>query len=188
MVAAPKITLTVAEYLALETTAETKSEFINGEAVAMAGATGVHNLVKANVEFALRSRLQGGQCVPLSSDQRVLIEETGLYCYPDVVVVCGPAQYSALDGLSLLNPTLLVEVLSTSTESYDRGVKATHYRHHAGLNEFLLVDPATRTVEVFRRDGRRWTLENLGEGDALLLATLEIRLNIQEIFASLEQF
>src|SRR5205807_4146795 len=115
--------LTAAEYLEIERAAETKHEFFNGEMVAMAGASPEHVLITANITGALWAQLRRGPCRVYSVDLRVKVNDTGLYTYPDVVVVCGEPQFEAPRRDTLLNPTLIVEVLSSSTEAYDRGDK-----------------------------------------------------------------
>src|SRR5438045_2604198 len=117
------------EYLALENSSETKHELINGELYAMAGASFEHNLISSNIARALGNALQaaGRRCAVLGSDQRLHITETGLYTYPDVSVVCGKPELHGPAPRALLNPLVLVEVLSESTESDDRGPKFAHY-------------------------------------------------------------
>ena len=121
MTARLKPKLTAAEYLAIERRAETKSEFYKGEMFAMAGASRDHNRVKSNLEFQLNVRINGGPCQTFSSDQRVMVPDTGLYTYPDILIVCGPEEFDPLDKDTLVNPTAVVEVLSPSTERYDQG-------------------------------------------------------------------
>src|SRR5689334_833783 len=119
---------TVEEYLALERKAEHKSEYLNGFIFAMAGASEMHKLIAGNVFGELRARLKGHACRAYISDMRIRVSETGLYTYPDVVVVCGERRFDDVERDTLLNPTLIVEVLSESTEAYDRGDKFDHYR------------------------------------------------------------
>ena len=139
MSALPKPKLTVAEYLARERRAEFKSEFFNGEVFAMAGASRAHNFVKENLIGELFARLKGGPCRTLSSDQRVSVAATGLYAYPDIIILCGPAVSDPADDDTLTNPTVLIEVLSPSTERYDRGAKFRNYQKIPSLLEYVLV-------------------------------------------------
>jgi Uma2 family endonuclease len=120
--------LTAAEYLALEAAADIRHEFLDGEMFAMSGGSLWHNLVKDNFAHALRNRLGGRGCRVVTSDQRIKVDATGLYTHPDVLVFCGPPEME--DGVhhTLTNPLLVVEVLSDSTEKYDRGLKFGHYR------------------------------------------------------------
>src|SRR5205085_5334550 len=116
------------EYLILERQAEYKSEYFNGEIFAMTGASRRHNLVAANVLASLHGQLRKRPCEVYSSDMRVKVSPTGLYTYPDVVVVCNDPLFDDKQKDTLLNPTVLIEVLSKSTASYDRGEKFEHYR------------------------------------------------------------
>jgi Uma2 family endonuclease len=120
--------LTPDEYLAIERSAELKSEFCAGEMFAMAVASPPHVLITSNVNRELGTQLKKRPCRVYSSDLRVEVSQTGLYTYPDVVVVCGEQQFDDERGDTLLNPTLIVEVLSTTTAAYDRGDKFDHYR------------------------------------------------------------
>ena len=148
------------EYLALERQAQCKSEYYAGEVFAMAGASRWHNLIVANVIGELRSQLKGRPCTTYPSDMRVKISPTGLYTYPDVIVVCGEAQFEDTQQDTLLNPTLIVEVLSESTEAYDRGGKFAHYRKLASLMEYVLIAQTKSHIEHYvRQPDNRWLLE-----------------------------
>ncbi|MSP58877.1 MAG: Uma2 family endonuclease [Myxococcales bacterium] len=175
------------EYLARERGSEDKHEYVNGRIVAMAGASTRHTLIAGNIQGALRGLLRGKPCLALGSDQRVHIAETRLYTYPDVTVVCGPAKYHSRDPLSLTNPLLLVEVLSDSTELYDRGAKFAHYRRLPSLQEILLVAQAERRVELYRRiEHPEWLFtERVGEG-AVTLSSLGVDLSLAEIYDKVE--
>ena len=121
MSAVPKPFLTPQEYLARERQAETKSEYLRGEVFAMSGASRGHNLIATNVAGELRQRLRERDCEVYQGDMRVKVSPTGLYTYPDVTVVCGEPEFEDADVDTLLNPKVLVEVLSPSTADYDRG-------------------------------------------------------------------
>lgn len=151
--------MTEAEYLAYDQDRDVKHEFVNGEVVAMAGVTESHSALQVNLTLALGTRLRGGECRVHGSDLRVRLDETGLYGYPDLTVVCGEARFAPTKPVSLLNPCLIVEVLSESTEEYDRGAKVAHYRHRSSVDTILLVDSRRRLVELLTRnpDGT-WTL------------------------------
>ena len=125
--------LSEAEYLAIERAAVFRSEFYDGEMFAMAGGSPTHSLIAGNLIRALGNRLQGGGCLTFNSDLRVKIEDSGLYTYPDVSVVCGELRFADAEEDTLVNPTLLAEVLSDTTEAYDRGEKFGHYRRIASL-------------------------------------------------------
>jgi Uma2 family endonuclease len=148
-----------AEYIAAERRASEKSEFLDGRVVAMAGGSPRHNLLCANATAALANALRGRGCVVLSSDQRIAVEETGLFAYPDVTVVCGGVQLHPRWDDTITNPTVLVEVLSPSTEGYDRGAKFAHYRRIPSLRAVLLVSPEQPFIERFERgEGDTWHL------------------------------
>jgi Uma2 family endonuclease len=159
------------EYLAAEREAQTKSEYLDGRVYAMAGASRAHNAIVANLIAALHPSLKVGPCRVYPSDLRIRVPATGLYTYPDVSVVCGDPELEDEHQDILLNPTLLIEVLSDSTERHDRGRKARHYRRIPSLQEYLLVAQAEPRVESYRRQGeRQWVLT-----EALALdATIEL--------------
>jgi Uma2 family endonuclease len=155
----PRPRITAAEYLEAERRAETKSEYYAGEAFAMAGTTEPHNLIVSNLIAGLVTQLRGRDCRVYPSDLRVKVDATGLYTYPDVAVVCGKPQLEDEHLDTLLNPTILIEVLSRSTARYDRGQKATHYRRLDSLQEHLLVAQDEPFVERYRRQGEsNWLL------------------------------
>jgi len=148
------------EYLALERQAQCKSEYYAGEVFAMAGASRWHNLIVTNVLREISLQLKGRPCTTYPSDMRVKISPTGLYTYPDVTVVCGAAQFEDTQQDTLLNPTLIVEVLSESTEAYDRGGKFAHYRKLASLLEYVLIAQTKPHIEHYiRQPDNRWLLE-----------------------------
>jgi len=147
------------EYLALERRAATKSEFFAGEIFAMTGASRNHNLIVANLVRELTLQLKGRPCETYPSDMRVKVNATGLYTYPDLAVVCGPPQFDDEQKDTLLNPTLIIEVLSISTEGYDRGKKFAHYRKIESLAEYLLVSQDKFHVDRYvRQPDNQWLL------------------------------
>ncbi|MBA3461005.1 MAG: Uma2 family endonuclease [Deltaproteobacteria bacterium] len=172
---------TAKEYLALEAVADTRHEFIGGYIVAMAGAELEHNQIVQNVRAELSTALADRPCRILSSDQRVLVESVGDYFYPDVLVVCVDPVLVDPKPRSLANPQVIVEVLSGSTERYDRGEKWLAYRTIPSLTDYLLVSSSSRELEHYHRlpDGS-WTLRmlrtdgttTLGNGVVLDLARL----------------
>jgi Uma2 family endonuclease len=146
------------DYLALERQAIERHEYLHGVVVGMAGGSLRHNLICSNVSRALGSALRG-RCFVLSSDQRVHVPATGLYTYPDVTVVCGDIVSHPKDADTVINPSLLVEVLSPNTEAHDRGAKAAHYRGIPCLKAYLLIAQAERRVEHYARmDTGQWLL------------------------------
>jgi Uma2 family endonuclease len=143
--------LTPEDYLALERASETKSEYLDGEMVGMTGATRWHNLISTNLVRELSQQLKQRPCEVYSNDQRVGVPTTGLYTYPDVVVACSEPRFEDDSLDTLLNPVLIVEVLSPTTEGYDRGKKFEHYRTVDSLAEYLLVSQDELLVEQFVR-------------------------------------
>ena len=172
------------EYLELERRSEAKHELINGQIVAMAGATFVHNDIAANVLAALRILLRGKGCKAVGSDQRVHVPATGLFTYPDVTVVCGRPEFHPKGQDTLLNPRVLVEVLSDTTERYDRGAKFAHYRSIPSFVEYVLVAQDELRVEHFRRvETEQWLLTVYrGEGARIALPALGCELPLAELY------
>jgi Uma2 family endonuclease len=184
MTAQRKPKLTVAEYLAIERRAEFKSEFYDGEMFAMAGASRHHNIVNENLSTGIGSRLKGGRSRTLSRDQRVRIERTGLYCYSDLAIVCGPPEYAAEDPDTLVNPQVIVEVLSDSTERYDRTTKFRQYQQLASVQEYVLVAQDESLCERYCRqaDGSWSVVSFVGLEVTLELKSIPIRIPLAEIF------
>ena len=139
------------EYLALEATSNVRHEFLEGQIYGMAGSTPEHAALKAAVIGLLFTQIRGGRCRAHDADLRVRVLETGLATYPDVTVICGASERDPSDENAVTNPTLLVEVLSRSTEDYDRGDKFEHYKRIAGLQQYVLVSHREREIEVWSR-------------------------------------
>lgn len=181
----------VEDYLAFEADAETKHEFANGEIISMAGAEPEHNLVVSSLARTLDRAFEakGRSCFIFNSDTRVRIDETGLYAYPDLSVVCRRPTFDRdHKPASLLNPCLIVEVLSPTTAAYDRGPKAAHYRRRASLREYMIVSPEERRVEVLRRDTDGWWKSALFEGDVSIpLASLDVEVSLHAVFVPLDR-
>lgn len=156
------------QYLAMERQAAHRSEYVNGRVYALAGASHRHNVIVGNTFGELRSRLRGRPCVTYVNDMRVKVIETGLYTYPDVAALCGDPQFEDGHTDNLLNPSVIVEVLSDSTERYDRGEKFAHYRRLESLREYVLVSQHRMRVELFVRQGEHWVLTELDGPDAVL--------------------
>jgi Uma2 family endonuclease len=139
MTAQPVHALTEEEYLAFERASEIKHEYYNGRMYAMMGAKEPHNLITGNLLAALHPQLRQKPCCIYPNDMRVKIRKTGLHTYPDIVIVCGQPQFTDGTRDALVNPIVLIEVLSASTERYDRGMKFQHYRTVETLQDYLLV-------------------------------------------------
>lgn len=171
------------EYLALEASSDAKHEYLNGEIIAMAGVSPRHSVITSNVTGLLRNALERSPCRVLGSDQRVRVESTGAYVYPDVSVVCAEPRFAADRPASLLDPILVVEVLSPMTEDHDRGAKLAHYRRLASVREVLLIEPSERRAELYRRlDNGQWLIIDVVDG-AVELESVEARLALDEIYA-----
>jgi len=181
-------TFTEAEYVALERASDRKHEFIDGAIVAMAGARPPHNMIAANVTAALVVLSRGHGCVTMTSDQRVHVPATHLYAYPDVSVTCGERRYNDDDPPSLLNPTVLVEVTSDSTEDFDRGTKFIHYQTIAELSEYVIVSHRTIRIDHFRRQGDgQWHLTTHTRSDSRVeLAGLGGAIVVADAYAGVE--
>jgi Uma2 family endonuclease len=174
------------EYLELERDAEYKSEYYRGEIFAMAGASPNHNRIKENLSIEIGGFLKGKSCQSFSSDMRLHIPQNGLYTYPDLLVVCGRLEFSESDEDTLVNPSAIIEVLSRTTSTYDRGDKFHLYRSIPTLTEYVLVDSLSILVEVWRKneDGT-WLLaketENIEE--QITLTNFDLQLKLRDIYA-----
>lgn len=179
----PASVLGIAEYLAFEEASKQRHEYLRGQVYAMAGGTPEHGALAAAVTIALGSALQGRPCRVFNSDVRVRVEVTDLFTYPDVFVVCGKLERSTRDADSVTNPVVVVEVLSPSTESYDRGAKAQHYLRIPALREYVLVNHAMPRVEVFRKnEAQRFEWFTFEEHEAVELDSLGVRIPVAEIY------
>ncbi len=183
-----KSRLTPEDYLAIERGAEFKSEYFNGEIFAMAGASRAHNAIVLNIGSEIRQHLKHRPCKAYVNDLRVKVSPTGLYTYPDLVVVCGKEQFEDAHLDTLLNPTLIIEVLSDSTEAYDRGRKFEHYRHLDLLVEYVLIAQHRPHVESFRRQpDQHWLLtECNGLNGTLRLQSIDCDLALAEVYDKVE--
>lgn len=186
--AARKLNLSYEDYLALERETDLRHEFLNGEAWAMAGGTPRHSGVMTNLTAIVWAALRGHPCRPYNSEMKISIENTGLYTYPDLVVICGPPARSPQDRNAVTNPTLLAEVLSPSTEGWDRGGKFAHYQHIPSLRYYLLVNVGQVRVELFTRESEgRWTLTVHGPGTQVPLPELGFSLDVDELYTDLPE-
>lgn len=192
-----KAFLTPEEYLAIERAAETKSEYLNGEmfpmeawrnrqgASAMTGASRRHNLIAGNILASLHKQLVDRSCEVYPSDMRVHVPATGLYTYPDVSVVCGETKLQDNHFDTLLNPVVIVEVLSDSTEAFDRGKKFEHYQQIESLKEYLLVSQEPYRVEQFvRQSGSQWLYSEAHRvEDVVKLGSVNCELSLKDVYA-----
>ncbi len=179
--------LTPEQYLVLERQAQYRSEYINGSIFAMAGASRRHNLIAGNVFGELRAQLRGRPCEAYINDMRVKVSVTGLYTYPDVVALCGQPDFEDTHLDTLLNPSVIVEVLSDSTEAYDRGEKFAHYRRLASLKDYLLIMQNQVRVEHYARQGDKWMLSEASVLDgAIHLSSMNCAIVLRDIYERIE--
>lgn len=185
----PKILLTEEEYLAIERPAAFRSEFYNGEMFAMAGASRRHNRIVTNLVAALDNQLRERPCNVYSNDMRVKIPSTRLYTYPDVVATCGEERFADEEQDVLLNPLVVIEVLSDSTEAYDRGKKFEHYQSISSLNIYILVAQNAPRVEQYVRqaNGKLWIYSEVHEaGEAVEIEAIGCKLQLGDIYTKVE--
>jgi Uma2 family endonuclease len=186
-VAHPVHRLTEAEYLEIERRAEFKSEFLDGEMFAMSGGTSSHSLIASNLNFAMRLQLKGRPCVVYTSDMRVKVQASGLYTYPDLSVACGQREFEDENEDILLNPIVVVEILSDSREAYDRGQKFALYRQIPSLREYLLVNQHEPLVEQYvRQDNGQWLLGDMaGLESKLVLPSVGITIEMADVYTNI---
>ena len=171
------------EYLVSERKATLKSEYINGEILAMSGASLAHTRITADIVTELNNQLRGGECEVISNDMRVKTGPKGAYFYPDVVVFCGEPEVEDNVFDTLLNPILVIEVLSPSTEAYDKGEKFRHYQELVSLQEYILVSQDKVRVEHYRLAKTQWVQTKLHALEGVLsLASIGCELPLQDIY------
>lgn len=172
------------EYLAFDRASEIKHEFFAGEIFAMTGASEAHNLICTSVSFLLYSQLRSRPCELYRGSMRVRVAAAGLYAYPDLSVVCGEAQFADAHNDTLLNPTVIIEVLSPTTEGYDRGRKFQQYRALASLREYILIAQDSPRIERYLRlDDDTWQLSDASGMDATIaLSSIGCALALAEVY------
>jgi Uma2 family endonuclease len=175
--------MTLDEYVAAEATADVRHEYLRGEIYAMAGGSLEHAALASALARDVGTALRGKPCRVYSADARVRVEATDMATYPDLSVVCGELQRAATDERAMLNPTVVFEVLSDSTEAYDRGAKASHYRHIPSLREYVLVSQSEARVEVQRRNAAgHWEIHEYGPDDQVVLEALAVSLSVDDLY------
>lgn len=178
--------LSAAAYLVQEGLAREKSEFLNGEVFAMAGASRAHNQITSNLVLSLGSQLLSKPCSVYSSDMKVHTrsETISKYSYPDVVATCGTEQFEDEQTTVLLNPVLIIEVLSDSTEAYDRGLKFFHYQLIASLREYMLVaQDYCRVEHYYRQADQQWVYSEFHDlSDVIKIRSLDVELKLVDIY------
>ena len=183
---AAKQKLSLEEYLAQEERTGERNEYVAGEVFAMVGTTPLHNQISLNVASALRTALKGRPCRVFMSDIKLRVISADAFYYPDVFVTCGAATPGKEAKLAI-DAQLVIEVLSDSTSAYDRGDKLHAYRKLPSLQEYVLVDPQTRRVEVFRLgDDGLWNLLDMSDGPELELASIDLRLGLDQVFNGMD--
>jgi Uma2 family endonuclease len=177
--------LTPEQYLEIERAAEFKSEYYAGRMYAMSGASYPHGLIIGRLTSKLDAALEHGPCAVIPNDLRVRVLPRGLYTYPDIVVICGEPKFAHDQKDTLVNPTFVVEVLSPSTEAYDRGFKSSQYRKIESLQEYALVSQTEARLEVFRRQaGGGWLLSEFAGLDAVSrFDSLGCEIRLADIYA-----
>jgi Uma2 family endonuclease len=175
---------TIEEYLEMENASEEKHEYYQGEIFAMSGAKTQHNIITGNLYANLWNKLRGKPCKPFGSDQRVHAEQNTFIAYPDISVICGPVITLNNDQYNVLNPTVIMEVLSPSTSNYDRGLKFTLYQAIPALKEYVLIDSVSVSVEVHSLNQQcNWELKKYNSmADTLSLSSLSVSLSLSEIY------
>jgi Uma2 family endonuclease len=184
IVAYGKKNFTIEEYLEYENASDEKHEYYQGEIFAMSGSKVPHNIITGNFAFNLRKGLQGTSCNTFNSDQRIFIPSNSLFTYPDISIICGEIITRDNDDWNILNPSVIIEVLSPSTKSYDRGDKFKLYRDIPSLKEYILVDSGSISVEVFRLNNKNhWELEEYKKGeDILFVKTMQLSISLKDIY------
>jgi len=189
MSAIPKSKVSETEYLELERKAFEKSEYYKGEVFAMAGATKEHNKIVGSIILAIGQHVQERGCSFFPSDLRIYNPENTLYTYPDVLVVCGKEEYLDDRFDTLLNPTILFEVLSPSTENYDRGTKFKLYRTIPSLQNYVLVSSTEYLVEVYTRDNDTWILTTAkGKNAHIHISAIDFDLKLADVYGQIDGF
>lgn len=184
MVSNPKAFLTEEEYLAFERKSQNKHEYYDGEIFAMTGARRAHQQITSNLVMLLGSQLRSSDCSVYPTDLRVKIQPARQYVYPDIVVTCGEQQFLDNEFDTLLNPVVLIEVLSESTEAKDRGVKLQHYKDIESLQEYLLVSQRMVRIEHYVRqvDGSWRYTDMIGAGSNIELPSIGCGLKLAEVY------
>lgn len=180
--------ITETEYLEQESTSPIRHEYFNGSIYAMAGGSNIHAILVLNAGATLRAGLRGRPCRAVGSEQRVKIEATGLLTYPDAAVYCPPTRFEGRHNETLLNPNVLIEVLSPSTAPYDRGTKFEHYSQLESLTDYILITQERVLVEHFRRqDSNGWLRRSYNQREQQVeLPDLELVLPLSELYDGVE--
>ncbi len=181
--ALPRSFMTAQEYLAFERGSAEKHEYMDGVVFAMTGASRNHNLIAGSAYAMLYAQLRQRPCEIYPSDMRVKTRSAVLYTYPDIIIVCGTPEFEDHTLDTLLNPTVIIEVLSPSTEMYDRGKKFQHYRTILSLQEYVLIAQDSARIEHYRRQGEQWLLTDIAGLEAIVgLPAVECSLSLSDVY------
>ena len=184
---AARALLTPEEYLVRERKALTKSEYRDGQIHAMPGASHEHNVIMGNTFAELHFQMRDRTCIVYPSDMRVKVSAAGLYTYPDVIVVCDEPRFDDTHFDTLLNPTVLIEVLSPSTAAYDRGEKFASYQKLDSLREYVLISQDSVCVEHYLQQEQDWNLTEFRSlADVFSLVSIGCELSLQAIYAKVQ--
>jgi Uma2 family endonuclease len=187
-VAYGKQKFSIEEYLAMEESATEKHEYYSGGIFAMSGAKMPHNIISVNILVELGNKLKGKKCRTFNSDMRIHIEANTLFSYPDISIVCGEPETLNNDNWNILNPAVIIEVLSPSTRNYDRGEKFKLYRDIPTLKEYILVDSESIHIEIFRLNAtRHWELEEYNAVEEMLfIQTVNEHIALADIYTGVK--
>lgn len=178
---------TAEEYLAIDRASDHRNELVNGRIYAMTGGSIQHNVIAGNIFGELRNRLRGGPCRAFFEGVRLKVSQTGMYTYPDVMAVCGAQELEGMHRDILLNPSVIFEVLSPSTEAYDRGEQFEHYTLLPSLREYVLVSQDHVRIEKFVRQGEQWVFTALNDPEGTLgIEALDCEIPVSEIYLDVE--
>ncbi len=179
--------MTIEEYFALEETSQEKYEFYRGEIFAISGAREIHNLIVSNLIYAFKGKLKDRPCAVYPSDMRVMIDEYNHYTYPDLSIVCGKRDFTNEKKTTLMNPIAIVEVLSDSTESYDRGKKFRAYRNIPSFQVYILISTNYKQIEVFTKlESGSWNLSDPDKEGKIYISPLECTLTLNDVYEGVE--
>lgn len=183
-IAYSKQKMSIEEYLEMENAVDEKHEYYKGEIFAMSGAKVPHNTIATNFLGTLFNKLKGKKCKPYGSDARIHIEANTLFTYPDISIICGEIITLNNDDYNVLNPTVIIEVLSKSTKNYDRGEKFKLYRDITTLKEYILVDSESIHIEIFRLNKNgHWELEEYNSlTDTVIIKAIDETVILSEIY------
>jgi Uma2 family endonuclease len=179
-----KMKYTIEEYLEKERASDTKHEYYQGEIFAMAGTSTPHNVISVNLITSIKNSLKGKACRPYGSDFRIHIPQNSLFTYPDISIVCGEITTRENDNENLLNPIVIIEILSPSTRSYDKGKKFSLYKHIPTLKEYILVDSQALKIEAwFITSGSIWELKEYQDKEEQLhIQTIDVQIPLTDIY------